>query len=140
MSAEAVIHAWWADATDALAVALNTLLPVAKVATGTQFAEADDAIHAGLPFASLNRESSNDAYRTNCGRTDNTLIRLQIWHEIFDAGNAIKEAAIACFDNREYATSDRQIVSIRRSNDFNLQEDDGVWQFLIDFIVVNRAL
>lgn len=136
MSVEGAIHVWWATATDAATVALRALLPANKVVTGQQQDE-----NASLPYATINRESSPVTTRTNCNAIDSTLIRLQIWHENFDEGQAIKDAAIECFDPsdfNEFIADGVRIFDIRKANDLNFQEDDGVWQFLIDFLVGNH--
>ena len=129
---EGAIHSWWADGTIPAAVALNALLPVARVFTGDKQIEESTF----SPFAKINREGEPGANYTNCGRRDDVLIRLTIWHENEASGKAIADAAVACFDNQGRPPA---IETIRKSNRFHIQEDDGVWQFVIDFLVNSNA-
>lgn len=133
MSIEAAIHAWWADATDPLAVALNTLLPVTRLVSGV-VQDADLKITDG-PFATLSRDLTQTAFSTNCGDGDRSPMLLQIWHENYDEGEAIKDAAIACFHRKKRASAG--IIQALRASDTAIQEPDGWWQFPISFEVLH---
>lgn len=134
---EAAIHTWWADATLPKAVALNSLLGVASLVTGDM--QNDDGTFADVPYCTLNRESNSQAWQTNCGRFDSGLLRFQVWHSDHAAGMAIRQAIVNCFDNQEYEIDDVTIESMQFQNDLAIQEEDGVWQFLIDFSVIHKV-
>lgn len=138
---EGAIHAWWASSS-----ALVALLPVVRVFTGrNQDDDPDDEEDTQVdgedfdPYCTINREGNSDDHRTNCGRYDSALMRFQLWHTNHAAGSAIAQAIIDCFDNQEYTKDGVHIERMRRSNDLAIQEDDGVWQFLIDFSVLHKV-
>ena len=125
MNLEQVIHQRWA-ACDALA----SLLPAENVKTGRSF---DDP----LPYATITRHRSRTAFRTNAGDAlDEVTLRINVWHDDYDAGRAIVGQLKAAFDRSDFALSggDR-VVQMRRTDDFASQHDDGAWQFTIEFLV-----
>jgi hypothetical protein len=126
MSIEATIHDWYAASASLVA-----LLPASRFVTG----HVQDETQQDLPYCTLNRESDAPSYRTNCGRMDAASLRFQLWHEAWNSGNTIADAIVAAFDNGERTAGAITIHSMRLSNRFHLQEDDGVWQFLLDFDV-----
>lgn len=125
MNLESAIHQRWA-ASDALA----SLLPAESVKTGRSFGDP-------LPYATIARERSRTAFRTNAGDAmDEVTLRIDVWHDDYDAGRAIAEQVKAAFDRSDFALSggDR-VVQMRRSGDSASQHEDGVWQFSVEFLV-----
>ena len=124
MNLEEAIHQRWA-ASEALAA----LLPADGVKTGRSL---DDAV----PYATLTRRANRTAFRTNAGDAlDEVSLRIDVWHDDYDAGRAIVHQVKAAFDRSDFELSggDR-VVQMCRTDDSASQHDDGVWQFTIDFL------
>jgi len=122
---EEAIHQRWA-ASEALAA----LLPAENVHTGRSLGDT-------IPYATLTRRANRTALRTNSGDAlDEVSLRIDVWHDDYDAGRAIVHEIKAAFDRSDFALSggDR-VVEMRRTDDSASQHDDGVWQFTIDFLV-----
>jgi len=125
MNLEQAIHERWA-ASEALA----SLLPAENVRTGRSYGQP-------MPYAALTRLGSRTAFRTNAGDAmDEVTLRINVWHDDYDAGRAILEQVKAAFDRSDFALSggDR-VVQMRRTDDSASQHDDGAWQFTIEFLV-----
>lgn len=114
---------------------LNDLLPVASIVTGNQVNE-----ESPLPYAQTNVETSRPLLRTNTSRIDKPLVRVQIWHDVHATGAAMRDAFIRAIDNRDFEPDGLDVLSIRYSNALAIQEDDGVWQFLIDFELITQEV
>jgi hypothetical protein len=125
MNLEQAIHQRWADTA-----ALEALLPAARLATGRSQGDV-------MPYATLAREQNRAALRTNAGDAlDETILRIDVWCEEYDAGHAIAEQVKAAFDRSAFDLSggDR-VVQMRRSSDSASQDADGVWRFTLRFLV-----
>jgi hypothetical protein len=67
---------------------------------------------------------------------DEVTLRVNVWHEEYDAGRAIAEEVKAAFDRSSFALSGSdRVVQMLRTNDFASQHDDGAWQFTTEFLV-----
>jgi hypothetical protein len=122
---EQVVHQRWA-ASDAL----NSLLAAEHVKTGRSFG-------AALPYATIARRGSRTALRTSAGDAlDEVTLRVNVWHDQYDAGRAIVHQVKAAFDRTDFALAggDR-VVQMRRTDDSASQHSDGTWQFTVDFLV-----
>ena len=124
MNLEEAIHQRWA-ASEGLAA----LLPAEGVKTGRSL---DDAV----PYATLTRRASRTAFRTNAGDAlDEVGLRIDVWHDDYDAGRAIVHQIKAAFDRSDFElVGGDRVVQMRRTDDSASQHDDGVWQFTIDFL------
>ena len=125
MNLEQVLHQRWA-AFDAL----NSLFAAEHVKTGRSFS-------AALPYATITRLGNRTAFRTNAGDAlDEVTLRINVWHDDYDAGRAIVRELMAAFDRSDFALAggDR-VVQMRRTDDSASQHDDGTWQFAIEFLV-----
>lgn len=110
---------------------LTVLVPSAKFITGT-------AKGIVPPYATLNREGSNPLTRSNVQRIDRTIVRVQAWAS-HSVGSALRDTLIDAWDNLSIETSNPRVLSIRKANDLAIEEDDGIWQFLIDFEITTQA-
>jgi hypothetical protein len=110
---------------------LTALIPADKFVTGM-------AKGMSLPYATMNRESSLPSVRSNTNRIDRLLIRFQVWAS-HSTGASMRDTLIDAFDNWSSESSNPRVVMMRKANDFAIEEDDGVWQFLIDFQVEIQA-
>jgi len=122
---EQVIHQRWAAAQ-----ALNALLPAENVKTGRS---AGDPV----PYATITRLENRTVFRTNAGDAlDEVTLRVNVWHDDYDAGRAIAEQVKAALDRSDFALSGSdRVVQMRRTNDSASQHDDGAWQFTVEFLI-----
>jgi hypothetical protein len=123
MNLAQVIHQRWAANS-----ALNNLLPAARVYTGLSFDPSE-------PFAVISKEKDRpETYHSDGSAIDVVGLRIQVFHDHYDAGAAILHQIKTAFDrtNFDLAGSDK-VLNIKRANDSERQTDDGVWQFIIDF-------
>jgi len=123
---EEAIHEILADAGNPDAVALSALLPHARIVTGSERGR-------DLPYATLNLEGNLPEYRANSGDMRQCSVRFQLWHDNHEAGCEIRDALEDLFENKSFDTSTAKIVCSRHQNTFVLEEEDGVWQFNIQF-------
>ena len=123
MNLAQVIHQRWAaDST------LNGLLPATRAYTGLSF----DPVR---PFAVISKENDKpESYHSDGSAIDAVGMRIQVFHDHYDAGAEILHHIKAAFDRTAFdlAGSDK-VLNIQRSNDSERQNPDGVWQFIIDF-------
>ncbi len=119
----AAIHQRWSTTP-----ALESLLSADRLRTGLVHGE-------GRPYATLERKSSRTAFRTNAGESlDEVTLAIHVWHDSYDAGEAIVQAALAAFDRSDFDLSggDR-VVQMRRTAESAKQHDNNVWQFTLEF-------
>ena len=123
MNLAQVIHQRWANATP-----LNDLLPATQVTTGM-------SLDPALPYAVISKQSDRPVERFGDGSAvDEIGIRVQVFHDNHDSGSDIAHQIKAAFDrtNFDLSGSDK-VINMERSNDFELQQSDGVWRFVVDF-------
>jgi hypothetical protein len=122
---EQVVHQRWAASED-----LSSLLPAGNVKTGRSF-------DGSVPYASIARLGNRTAFRTNAGDAlDEVMLRINVWHDDYDAGRAIMEQITATFDRSDFALSGAdRVIQMRRTDDSASQHDDGTWQFTVEFLV-----
>ena len=59
-----------------------------------------------------------------------------VWHDNYDAGWAVAEQVKAAFDRSAFALSgDDRVIQMCRREDAASQDEDGIWQFTITFLV-----
>jgi hypothetical protein len=123
MNLAQVIHQRWAaDET------LNGLLPASRVYTGLSFDPA-------RPFGVISKESDKpESYHSDGSAIDAVGLRIQVFHDHYDAGAEILHQIKTVFDRTAFdlAGSDK-VLNIRRNNDWERQNSDGAWQFVVDF-------
>lgn len=124
MNLEQAIHQRWAADPGLAAV-----LPAENLVTGRRSGRQ-------VPYATLHRKQSRNVLRTNAGDLDEATVLVHVWHDDYDAGRTIVEAAIAALDGSDFALSGGQrVVRMRRSADSAEEHDDGLWQFSLEFLV-----
>jgi hypothetical protein len=125
---EQAIHQRWAASP-----ALEALLPAAKLTTGLARGET-------LPYATLARTGGRVTLRTNSGDTvEEVSLRFHVWHGDYDAGSAIVGQVLAAFESSDFAlASGARVVQMRRTTLAATQQDDGDWQFAIEFLAQIR--
>lgn len=127
------IHERWGD--DAVLIGL---LPASRVKTAT-------TSDTTLPFAAWTKDSQSPVMMSNDGEaSDDVGLRCQVFHESYDAGAQIVNRVKAVFHNARFdmescggsssgETCCDTMMVMRRVNDYEIQEPDGVWRFVIDF-------
>ena len=123
MNLEQTMHQRWAAASG-----LNALLSATRLRTGL-------ARNAAVPYATLTPRSSRTIVRTNAGDAlEQVALAIHVWHDDFDAGQAIADLVDATFDQSEFdlAGQDR-VIQMRRTARAATQHADGVWQWTIEF-------
>jgi hypothetical protein len=123
MNLAQVIHQRWA--ADA---ALSSLLPASRVYTGM-------SIDPTRPYAIITRQTDRPVACFNDGSTvDRVGVRVQVFHDAYDAGAAVVHQIKLAFHLAEFALSGSdKVFTMQRSNDSEHQNEDGVWQFVVDF-------
>ncbi|MGD0516486.1 MAG: DUF3168 domain-containing protein [Thermoguttaceae bacterium] len=124
MNLAQVIHQRWAaDST------LNGLLPATRVYTGLSF-------DPTRPFAVISKESDKpETYHSDGSAIDAVGLRIQVFHDNYDAGAEIAHQIKKVFDRTAFDLSGSdKVLNIQRGNNSENQTDDGVWQFIMDFI------
>ncbi|MHC4179509.1 MAG: tail completion protein gp17 [Planctomycetota bacterium] len=123
MNLAQVIHQRW-TATEPL----NDLLPAARVYTGM-------SVDPTTPYAIITRQSDRPVACLNDGSTvDRVGLRIAVFHDHYDAGASIVHQIKVAFHLAEFALSGSdKVISMRRSDDFERQSEDGVWHFAVDF-------
>ena len=124
MNLAQVIHQRWAaDST------LNGLLPATRVYTGLSF-------DPTRPFAVISKESDKpETYHSDGSTIDAVGLRIQVYHDNYDAGAEIAHQIKKVFDRTAFDLSGSdKVLNIQRGNNSENQTDDGVWQFIMDFI------
>ena len=133
MSLEEAIFEEWGTHDD-----LTALLPVEKCVAGDWQDDKDGRDEPTFPYATLNIEGTvNDSY-TSSGRYDSSLVRIQVWGEDRAQTKAIAQKLVDVFDNQHFARQGERVYAIRKENVIPLQEDDGVWQYLVQFQVMHK--
>ena len=119
-----VIHQRWAAAT-----ALDSLLPAARVYTGMS---ADPS----RPFAVIFKQSHRPLAQCNDGTAFAAIgLRIQVFHDNHDAAAAIVDQLKAAFDRTQFSLSGNDtVILVQHSNDWEKQNEDGVWQMTVDFL------
>ncbi len=112
--------------SDTDAIALRALLAADRIVTGINH-------NRDLPYASISVEGNTPLYRSNVGGMRNYRVRFSLWHENHLLGQTIAEAIQDLFENKSFDTTTERIACIRHDNTLSLQEEDGTWQFTIDF-------
>lgn len=117
------IHSRWAD--DAT---LNGLLDSENVYTGRSFDPTP-------PFCVLTRESQAPEWQANCsGCVDRVGMRFQLFHANYDTGYVIVETIREVYNRANFdLDGGDSVLTMERSGEFEIQEDDGVWRFVLDF-------
>ena len=125
MNLEQAIHQRWAADP-----ALTALLSADAVVTGTRGSR-------NVPYATVHRKSNRTVLRTNAGdAVDEATVVFHVWHDDYDAGRAILEQVKTAFDRSDFplAAGDR-VIQMRRTADRAQQDDDGLWQLTVEFLV-----
>ena len=122
MNLAQVIHQRWAADE-----ALNGLLPASRVYTGM-------SVDPTTPYAVITKQSHRPmAYLSDGSTVDQVGVRVQTFHDNYDAGAAIVHQIKVAFHQAEFALSGSdKVINIQRSNDFEHLDRDGVWQFVVD--------
>lgn len=123
MNLAQVIHQRWAATGP-----LNDLLPASRVYTGM-------SIDPTTPYAVITKQSDRPmAYLSDGSSVDRVGVRVAVFHGAYDAGAAIVHQLKLAFHLAEFALSGSdKVISIQRSNDLERQDEDGLWQFVVDF-------
>ena len=125
MNLEKAIHNRWAASA-----ALCELLPAERFTTGRAHA-------AEIPYATLSRKPGRTVCRTNAGDAlDEIPLEIHVWHDEFDAGQAIVHEVKTAFDRSDFALSDGgRVLRMLRAGESVVEHPDGVWQWTIAFSV-----
>jgi len=125
MNLSQVIHQRWAAAAE-----LNGLLPAARLSTGLN-------VDPTTPYAVISKEGQTPRSLHHDGTgIDEVKVRIQVYHDQYDQAEAILEQIDRTFHRTsfELSGSDR-VLFMQRVGDFENQNDDGLWRFVVDFRV-----
>ncbi|MBN2476901.1 MAG: DUF3168 domain-containing protein [Pirellulales bacterium] len=113
---------WAADET------LDGLLPASRVSTGIN-------VDPASPYAVIGTRGNRPIGYHNDGSVLVTVgVRIQVFDEAYDAAAAIVAQVKATFDRTDFDLSgDDRVVNMQRTDDRARQEDDGTWQWVVDF-------
>ena len=134
------IHARWAAQTGA--GALNTLLDSSYLKTGTNFGGGDNDNDRGVeegeistPYCEVTQAGGVPDLACNCSDGVGSVgVLFQLFHDNHAQGQAIVEQIKKTFHRVSFDLgSNRKVQSMRRRDDAEFQEEDGVWRFVIDF-------
>jgi hypothetical protein len=129
MNVGKLIHERWAAAA-----ALNALLPVSRVVTGTYFAE-EPSLDDG--YATITRPGDAPlAWFADGSRLDRVPVRITVYvsRDKHDEGEAIADAVKMAFDGAACSLStDDMVLRMMLSAYQPLDDDDGNWYFILDF-------
>jgi hypothetical protein len=119
-----VIHQRWAAAT-----ALNALLPASRLYTGRSG-------DPSRPFATIWKRSQRPIALCNDATDFEEIgLRVQVLHDNHDAAAAIVEQLKTTFDRTQFPLSGNDaVVLVQHINNWEEQNDDGVWQMTVDLI------
>lgn len=118
-----IIHQRWAAASG-----LNDLLPASRVTTGI-------GADATSPYAVIAKRSDRPMTRHNDGSSIDVVgVRISVFDNNHDSAAAVIEQIKTALDRTAFDLSgDDRVIDMQRSNDYQRQDDDGVWEFVIDF-------
>ena len=125
MNLEQAIHRRWAESTE-----LGGMLGVDRLKTGL--------VHGvRMPYATLARRPGRTLFRTSAGEAvDEIPLEIHVWHDRFDAGQAIADRVKSAFDRSDFSLSDGgRVVQMRRTGESVVEHDGGVWQWTMRFSV-----
>lgn len=124
MSLEQTIHERLAQAA-----ALAAVLPAERITTGR-------AAATSRPYAVLSCPRRCAVIRTNDGGLDEVAVRIDVWHDSYDAGQTILTELAAALDRADFPLAGGgRVVEMRRTTESASQQDDGVWKRSIEFLV-----
>jgi hypothetical protein len=125
MHLEQAIHQRWAASA-----ALCELLPADRLTTGL-------ARQTAVPYATLWRKPGRTLFRTNAGDAlEEVPLEIHVWHDRFDAAQAVARHICALFDRSDFPLSDgAHAVQVRCDGESIAEHDDGVWQWTILLLV-----
>lgn len=123
MKLEQAIHARWAASA-----ALGELLPAERFTTGLAHA-------TERPYATLVRKPGRTLCRTHAGdAVDEIPLEIHIWHDAFEACQAIAHQVQAAFDRSGFPLSDGgRVLQMRRAGESVVEHAGGVWQWTVAF-------
>ena len=121
---EEAIHEMINDTTITLPVGLTA----ANVVTGEYKTD-----NTTTTYLSISKENENASYYSNGSWYRTATVRFKLYHTDHSAGYTMRDSLIRSIDNKQFTTDNTHIMLARKENDFALQEDDGAWQFNIDF-------
>ncbi len=94
------------------------------------------------PYCQITRESAFTQDRmSGSARVDVVNLRFMIFHSSHVSGAAIRDELMsdAGFDNNTFdVASNGAVIVMRHENNFELQDDNGIWSFVTDFEVAHQ--
>jgi len=125
MNLEQSIHQRWATRGE-----LDALLPASRLSTG-------GSSSGVLPCAVLSRTRTRRFLRANTGESlDEVALRIDVYHETYDAGRAVVDLVLAAFDGSRFdLAGGGRVLRMRRSNEVYTRLADGTWLFTLEYIV-----
>ncbi len=118
------IHQQWADSTE-----LSALLPASCVYTGIN-------VEGALPYAVITKRSHRPwVYLSDGSAIDRVGVRMEVFHENYDSAAAIAQQMKVAFDRADLPLAGGdEVISVQRADDFECQDDDGLWRLTVDFL------
>jgi len=129
---EQAIHHRWEESEP-----LTLLMPAARFTTGSRLDE-----NTELPAGVLMVENT-ERRRSNSGHVKYRGLRIKVWSRDHYTGVQIAKQIEATFDNHAWDLNvvggTFHVILSRISNDYYIQEDDGVFQFVFDLELTTSA-
>lgn len=129
-SLHAAFAARWSDDPH-----LTELLPASRFATAEQWPTESTP----LPYSLCHIPNGRQGTYTSSGLlSGNCTLRVEVWSVSHAAGYAISRGIYNLFDNKSWKTLGIAVTFCRGSHPQEIQEEDGIWRFYIDFEVRYR--
>ncbi len=118
------IHQRWAASAG-----LDALLPASRVYTGI-------SVEGTTPYAVITKQSDRPWVYLGDGSTiDRVGVRVEVFHDDYDAAAAIMHQVKAAFDRADLTlTGGDRVINVQRLDDSERQDNDGLWRLTIDFL------
>ncbi len=118
------IHQRWAASAG-----LDALLPVSRVYTGI-------SVEGTTPYAVITKQSDRPwVYLSDGSTIDRVGVRVEVFHDDYDAAAAIMHQVKAAFDRADLTlTGGDRVINVQRLDDSERQDNDGLWRLTIDFL------
>lgn len=93
-----------------------------------------------LPYLVLTLESETPATFSSGDRSYSAVVRMAIYDDDFERGEALLATARQRFDRAEMPAGNRTILQARFTNKARHRDDEGIWRWLLDYtLLINEV-
>ncbi len=134
MSIEQAIHDRWE-----VYHPLVSVVPAERFVTGF-LPPAEDEIYEhpvqGFPYVTLSRQGESQVERTSSGTMlVLTQYQFSVWGDTLDQAKQISDEILDYFNRASWDHHTGSIQDMKLTNINEVQQEDGVWSVLVDFLV-----